>query len=659
MYTSLVNLQHSDKNHHPDGTEPRESQSVIMSSSQRMNSSRRHSRISHSSSAGSISASHSSEGDKVSPEKKQPVPSFWRLAALNLPEWKQAIVACISAILFGAVQPVYSFAAGSMIWVFFLRDHDEMKDKIRFYSLAFLGLAIFSLAINISQHYSFAYMGEHLTKRIREKMLAKVLTFEVGWFDEDENSSGSICSRLSKDASIIRSLVGDRTSLIIQTVSAIGFAFSISLAVTWRFSIVIIACQPVIIICIYVRRVLLKSISKKAVKAQGESSKLAAEAVTNHRTITAFSSQDRILAMLERTHDAPRRESIRQSWYAGVGLGISQFMTKCILAFSFWYAGKLITEGHVTPKAFFETLFVLLSTGRVIADAGSMTSDLTKGAETVTSVFNILDRTTKIEPEEPESYEPKTISGLVEFRDIDFAYPARPDTLILKGFSFMLEAGKSTALVGQSGSGKSTLVGLIERYYDPINGAIYIDGRDLQMYKLRSLRKHISLVSQEPTLFAGTIRENIRYGMPEAQEAEIVEAAKVANAHDFIVGLKDGYDTSCGDKGVQLSGGQKQRVAIARAVLRNPSLLLLDEATSALDTRSEQVVQNALERLMVGRTSLVIAHRLTTIQKCDVIAVLDQGKVVEKGTHSSLLAKGPTGAYYLLVNLQTTPTGGS
>ncbi|KAL2505087.1 ABC transporter family protein [Abeliophyllum distichum] len=228
--------------------------------------------------------------------------------------------------------------------------------------------------------------------------------------------------------------------------------------------------------------------------------------------------------------------------------------------------------------------------------------------------------------------------------------------MVFIGFSINIEAGKSTALVGQSGSGKSTIIGLIERFYDPLKGAVKIDGRDIRSYHLRSLRKHIALVSQEPALFAGTIRQNIMYGASEdIDESEVIEAAKAANAHDFIAGLKDGYDTWCGDRGLQLSGGQKQRIAIARAILKNPAILLLDEATSALDSQSEKVVQDALERMMIGRTSVVVAHRLSTIQNCDTIAVLDKGKIVEKGTHSSLLAKGPTGAYYSLVSLQRRP----
>lgn len=396
--------------------------------------------------------------------------------------------------------------------------------------------------------------------------------------------------------------------------------------------------------------------SQKAIKAQEESSKLAAEAVSNLRTITAFSSQDRILKMLDKAQEGPRRESIRQSWFAGIGLGTSTSLTTCTWALDFWYGGKLMSHGYITAKALFETFMILVSTGRVIADAGSMTSDLAKGSDAVGSVFAILDRYTRIEPEDPDGYKPEKMTGHVELRDIDFAYPARPDIMIFKGFSLKIEAGKSTALVGQSGSGKSTIIGLIERFYDPLEGAVKIDGRDIRSYHLRSLRKHIALVSQEPTLFAGTIRENIAYGASdETDEAEIIEAARAANAHDFISGLKDGYHTWCGERGVQLSGGQKQRIAIARAILRNPAILLLDEATSALDSQSEKAVQDALERVMVGRTSVIVAHRLSTIQNCDQIAVLDKGKVIEKGTHQSLLAKGPTGAYFSLVNLQRRP----
>ncbi|KAL6520343.1 ABC transporter B member 15 [Orobanche minor] len=659
LYTSLVRLQQTGKT--KEFTNPN---SIVGPSSIRNNeihstSSRRLSIVSRSTSANSVGPNRGLEVGQmanVSPDQVSCTPSFRRLLAMNMPEWKQATLGCIGAILFGAIQPLYSYAMGSMISVYFIQDHGLVKDKITIYALSFLGLAVCSLLINICQHYNFAAMGENLTRRIRERMLSKILTFEIGWFDQDENATGAVCSRLAKDANVVRSLVGDRMALLIQTFSGVIIACTMGLAIAWKLALVMIAVQPLIIICYYCKFVLLKNMSKKAVKAQDESSKLAAEAVSNLRTVTAFSSQARILKMLEKAHEAPRDESMRQSWFTGIGLGTSQSLKTCTWALDFWYGGKLIAEGIIGAKALFQTFMILVSTGRVIADAGTMTNDLAKGADSVRSVFAVLDRYSSIEPEDHDGYKPDKLTGHVELCDVDFAYPARPSTMIFKGFSMEMEAGKSTALVGESGSGKSTIISLIERSYDPIRGVVKIDGRDIKSYHLRSLRKHVALVSQEPTLFAGTIRQNITYGASEdINEAETIEASKTANAHDFIAGLEDGYDTFCGDRGLQLSGGQKQRIAIARAILRNPAILLLDEATSALDTQSEKVVQDALERVMAGRTSIVVAHRLSTIKTCDAIAVLDKRGVVEKGTHSSLMAKGSNGAYYSLVSLHRTP----
>ncbi|CAH8349320.1 unnamed protein product [Eruca vesicaria subsp. sativa] len=654
QYASLVRLQQIEKEDSSVNMSVNMQTGPILDPNKDLRSCSRVSTLSRSSSTNSVTGS--SNVKNLAKDDKPPLPSFKRLLAMNLPEWKQALYGCISATLFGAIQPAYAYSLGSMVSVYFLTSHDEIKEKTMIYALSFVGLAVVSFLINISQHYNFAYMGEYLTKRIRERMLSKVLTFEVGWFDRDENSSGSICSRLAKDANVVRSLVGDRMALLVQTISAVTIACTMGLVIAWRLALVMIAVQPLIIVCFYTRRVLLKNMSKKAIKAQDESSKLAAEAVSNVRTITAFSSQERIMKMLEKAQENPRRESIRQSWFAGIGLAMSQSLTSCTWALDFWYGGKLIQDGYITAKALFETFMILVSTGRVIADAGSMTNDLAKGSDAVGSVFAVLDRFTSIDPEDPDGYKPERLTGRVEFLDVDFSYPTRPDVMIFKDFSIDIDAGKSTAIVGPSGSGKSTVIGLIERFYDPVKGVVRIDGRDLRSYNLRSLRQHIALVSQEPTLFAGTIRENIIYGRAsdKIDESEIIEAAKAANAHDFITSLSDGYETSCGDRGVQLSGGQKQRIAIARAVLKNPSVLLLDEATSALDSQSERVVQDALERVMVGRTSVVIAHRLSTIQNCDAIAVLDKGKLVERGTHSSLLAKGSTGVYFSLVSLQRT-----
>ncbi|KAH7677246.1 Xenobiotic-transporting ATPase protein [Dioscorea alata] len=595
---------------------------------------------------------NSSLKSEQKPKPVFPAPSFQRLLLLNAPEWKLGTLGCFVAMAFGAIQPLYAFAMGSMISVFFLKNHDEIKEKTRTYSLIFLSLSFLSFFSNVAQHFSFGAMGEYLTRRVREQILSKILTFEVAWFDKDENSTGAICSRLAKDAFVVRLLVGDRMSLLVQTISAIVIACTLGLVTAWRLALIMITVQPLIIICFYSRKMLLMNMSSKAVKAQLESSKLAAEAVSNHRTVTAFSSQEKILRLFELTQEAPGKENLRQSWIAGFVLAISYSFTKCVFALSFWYGGRLVSHDLLTPKALFQTFLVLVSTGQAIANAGSITSDLAIGAETVSSVFAILDHQTCIESEDPKGDSPKKLTGSVDIVDVDFAYPSRPDVLIFNNFSLSIEAGKSTALVGRSGSGKSTIIGLIERFYDPLMGYIMIDNKDIKTYHLRCLRRHIAMVGQEPVLFAGTIEENIAYGVDKSTEAEIESAARAANAHEFVSGLKDGYKTWCGDKGTQLSGGQRQRIAIARAILKNPSILLLDEATSALDTQSEKVVQDALEKVMIGRTCVVVAHRLSTIQDCDTIVVLEKGMLVEKGTHAALLEKGQSGSYFSLVSLQ-------
>ncbi|KAL3525999.1 hypothetical protein ACH5RR_014371 [Cinchona calisaya] len=662
LYTSLIRLQQMEKRNQFVDKAKTITTSALASTSilhgdRYSTSSQRLSVLCRSSAANSCAPtpSHRAEMATTPSDEVFPVPSFRRLLAMNSPEWKQATAGCISAILFGAIQPTYAFAMGSMISVYFLPDHSEIKRKTETYALFFLGLAVASLLINICQHYNFASMGEYLTKRIKENMLSRMLTFEIGWFDQDENTTGAICSRLANDANVVRSLVGDRMALLIQTISAAIIAWTLGLVIAWKLALVMMAVQPLLIICFYCKHVLLKTMTKKAVKAQEESSKLAAEAVSNLRIVTAFCSQDRILQMLHDAQRSPRQESIRQSWFAGIGLATSNSLKTLTWAINFWYGGKLIADGYLEAKALFQTFMILMSTGRVIAEAGTMTNDLAKGSDSVGSVFAVLDRYSAIEPESPEGHKDDKITGHVELQDVDFAYPSRPDVMIFREFSLKIDAGKSTAVVGQSGSGKSTIIKLIERFYDPLRGTVQIDGQNIKSYNLRSLRKHIALVSQESILFSDTIRQNIIYGASEeVDESEIIEAAKTANAHDFIAGLKDGYDTWCGDRGLQLSRGQKQRIAIARAILKNSTILLLDEATSALDSQSEILVQNALERVMVGRTSVIVAHRLSTIQNCDMIVILDKGKVMEKGTHSSLLAKGPNGAYYSLVSLQRT-----
>ncbi|KAH9708539.1 ABC transporter B family member 15 [Citrus sinensis] len=582
------------------------------------------------------------QNDKNFHDNSHSPSSLLRLLRMSAIEWKRTLLGCLGSAGSGAIYPSYAYCLGSVVSAYFIKDDSKLKSETRLYCLIFLGLAFLTLIANLIQHYNFAIMGEHLVQRVREKMLEKIFTFEIGWFDQDENTSAAICARLANEAHLV--------------FFSASLAYTLSLLVTWRVAIVMIAVQPLNIGCFYSRSVLMKSMSEKAKKSQSEGSQLASEATTNHRTITAFSSQDRILDLFRETMKGPKKESIKQSWFSGIGLFSSQFLTTASITLTFWYAGRIMNQGLVSPKQLFQAFFLLMSTGKNIADAGSMTSDIAKGSSAIRTIFTILDRKSEIDPEDPKASEDieEPTKGFIELKNVFFSYPSRPDQMIFKGLSLKIGAGKTVALVGQSGSGKSTIIGLIERFYDPESGSVTVDERNIKSYNLRKLRSCIALVSQEPTLFAGTIRQNIAYGKEVVTEAEIRKAAISANAHEFISSMEDGYDTYCGERGVQLSGGQKQRIALARAVLKNPMILLLDEATSALDSASENLVQEALEKMMVGRTCVVVAHRLSTIQKADNIVVIKNGKVVEQGTQSSLLSMGNGGAYYSLIKMQAS-----
>ncbi|KAF7037701.1 hypothetical protein CFC21_048022 [Triticum aestivum] len=581
-----------------------------------------------------------------------PAPSFSRLLAMNAPEWKQALIGSISALVYGSLQPIYALTIGGMIAAFFVQDHNEMNAIISRYALIFCSLSLVSIAVNLLQHYNFAYMGEHLVRRIRVQVLEKILTFEAAWFDEDTNSSGSLCSRLSDESSLVKTLVADRISLLLQTACGIVIAVTMGLIVAWKLALVMIAVQPCTMICYYAKKIVLSNVSRDLAKAQYESTQIAIEAVYNHRMVTSFGCSSKILQLFEHTQEEPLRKARKKSWVAGITTGLSPCLTFLSWALDFWYGGKLAQSGEISAGDVFKTFFVLVSTGKLIADAGSMTSDLAKGSNAVASVFEVLDRksispqNSQVEKDNPKS----KIQGRIEFKKVDFAYPTRPQCLILQDFSLDVKAGTSIGLVGRSGCGKSTIIGLIQRFYDVDRGSVRIDGMDVREMNVLWYRGFTALVSQEPAMFSGSVRDNIAFGKPEADEEEIVEAAKAANAHEFISSLKDGYDTDCGEHGIQLSGGQKQRIAIARAIIRNPAILLLDEATSALDAQSEQVVQEALDRIMTGRTTIVVAHRLNTIKNADSIAFLGEGKVIERGTYPQLMNK--KGAFFNLATLQ-------
>lgn len=395
----------------------------------------------------------------------------------------------------------------------------------------------------------------------------------------------------------------------------------------------------------------MKGFAGDTAKAHAKSSMIAGEGVSNIRTVAAFNAQGKILSLFCQELRVPQRRSLSKSQTSGILFGLSQLALYSSEALILWYGVHLVNKGVSTFSKVIKVFVVLIVTANSVAETISLAPEIIRGGDAVGSVFSVLDRSTRIDADDPEAEPIESMRGDIELRHVDFAYPSRPDVTIFKDFNLRIRAGHSQALVGASGSGKSSVIALIERFYDPIAGKVMIDGKDIRRLNLKALRLKIGLVQQEPALFAASIFDNIAYGKDGATEAEVIEAARAANMHTFVSGLPEGYKTPVGERGVQLSGGQKQRIAIARAVLKDPTILLLDEATSALDAESECVLQEALERLMRGRTTVLVAHRLSTIRGVDSIGVVQDGRIVEHGSHAELISR-PDGAYSRLLQLQ-------
>ncbi|KAH6827899.1 ATP binding cassette subfamily B19 [Perilla frutescens var. hirtella] len=567
-------------------------------------------------------------------DRKNRAPSgyFCRLLKLNAPEWPYSIMGAIGSVLTGFIGPTFALAMSNMIEVFYYPNPAAMERKTKEYVFVYIGAGVYAVIAYLLQHYFFSIMGENLTTRVRRMMLAAILRNEVGWFDEEENNSSLLAARLATDATDVKSAVSERISVILQNMTSLLTSFIVAFIVEWR-------------------QLALKGFSGDTAKAHAKTSMIAGEGVSNIRTVAAFNAQEKILSLYMHELRIPQRRTLRRSHCSGILFGLSQLTLYASEALILWYGARLVTHGLSTFSKVIKVFVVLVITANSVAQTLSLAPEIIRGGEAVASVFSILDRPTKIDPDDHEAELIESVRGEIELRHVDFAYPSRPEVTVFRDFNLRIRAGQSQALVGASGSGKSTVIALIERFYDPISGKVMIDGKDIRKLNLKSLRLRIGLVQQEPALFAASIFDNIAYGVDGATAADVVEAARAANVHAFVSGFPEGYETTVGEKGAQLSGGQKQRIAIARAILKNPSILLLDEATSALDAESECVLQEALERLMRGRTTVIVAHRLSTIRGVDCIGVVQDGRLVEQGSHAHLISRGD-GPYSRLLQLQ-------
>ncbi|PPD80757.1 hypothetical protein ES288_D03G215300v1 [Gossypium darwinii] len=579
---------------------------------------------------------------------KQSYVSPGRLYSMIGPDWYYGVFGTVTALIAGAQMPLFALGVSQALVAYYM-DWETTCHEVKKIAILFCCAAVITVIVHAIEHLCFGIMGERLTLRVREGMFSVILKNEIAWFDDLNNASSMLASRLETDATFLRGVVVDRTSILIQNVGLVIAAFIIAFILNWRITLIILATFPLIISGHISEKLFMQGYGGNLSKAYLKANMIAGEAVSNMRTVAAFCAEEKILDLYARELIEPSERSFKRGQIAGIFYGISQFFIFSSYGLALWYGSVLMGKELASFKSVMKSFMVLIVTALAMGETLALVPDLLKGNQMVASVFEIMDRKTQVVGDAGE--ELTNVEGTIELKGVHFSYPSRPDVVIFKDFDLKVRSGKSMALVGQSGSGKSSVLALILRFYDPTSGKVMIDGRDIKKLKLKSLRKHIGLVQQEPALFATSIYENILYGKEGASESEVIEAAKLANAHSFISSLPEGYSTKVGERGVQLSGGQKQRVAIARAVLKNPEILLLDEATSALDVESERVVQQALDRLMRNRTTVMVAHRLSTIKNADRISVIQGGRIIEQGTHSSLI-ENRNGPYFKLINLQ-------
>lgn len=528
-----------------------------------------------------------------------------------------------------------------------------MKKDSDFWSAMYLMLALVQFLAFIVQGVLFAKCSERLIRRVRDRAFRTMLRQDVAFFDRDENTSGALTSFLSTETTHVAGLSGVTLGTLLMVIATLISACAMSLAIGWKLSLVCIATIPVLVGCGFFRFYMLAHFQRRSKAAYDSSATFASEAISSIRTVAALTREEDVLRQYKNSLAIQQRSSLisvlkSSSLYAG-----SQSLLFACFALGFWYGGTLIAKFEYNMFQFFLCFMAVIFGAQSAGTIFSFAPDMGKAHHAAGQLKKLFDRTPIMDPWSEEGERLTEVDGTLEFRDVHFRYPTRPEQPVLRGLNLIVRPGQYIALVGASGCGKSTTIALLERFYDPLSGGVFIDGKDIGRLNINDYRSHIALVSQEPTLYQGTIKDNILLGTPreDVSDEAIEFACREANIHDFIVSLPEGFNTIVGSKGALLSGGQKQRIAIARALIRDPKVLLLDEATSALDSESEKVVQAALDKAAKGRTTIAVAHRLSTIQKADVIYVFDQGRIVEQGTHSDLMRKN--GRYSELVNLQS------
>ncbi|KAK9369301.1 P-loop containing nucleoside triphosphate hydrolase protein [Lipomyces kononenkoae] len=499
----------------------------------------------------------------------------------------------------------------------------------------------------------FGYSSSRMVRRIRSLFFRHLLRQDISYFDDSEHTTGSLTSSLARDAQSIESIGGSTANKLVESMVTSFGGFIFCIAFGYKLGLVLLTGLPVMLFIGYYRFKFMTAFAETTKGHHAKSSNYACEATSSIRTVVSLTREEEILEGYRKTLAVivrgNRKANIRSAALVALGRGMQYY----IMALAFYYGGLLVASGEYSLNQFF-VIFIIMVFGLENATTiFTFAPEMSKALRAGRNIKKLIDSQPEIDAWSKDGVvlPADEINGAIEFRDVYFRYPTRSDVPVLRGLNLSVKKGQFVALVGASGCGKSTTIGLIESFYRPQWGSVFMDGRDISTLNVSEYRKNIALVQQEPVLYAGSIRYNVALGSPgEVTDDQIVAACKKANIHDFITSLPDGYDTLCGAKGSLLSGGQKQRIAIARALIREPKILLLDEATSALDSESEKIVQAALDEAAIGRTTIAVAHRLSTIQNADVIYVFENGKILESGTHQQLLAN--RSKYFELVNLQ-------